>query len=342
MRITCNGKTVECGANGTIDVLPYATVSAFFGGNDLYDLGFTHDDLNNHNLIVEENGCKVVFICKKQNEERLERQFMHEFRVSEATAKFMLRKHDYNYGMARIYLQHQKNSPPNPKPCGEIPLGTTEVCNISTVFPDEEALKKIMDQKATMNALFPWTRTTPEDVTEKFEGVLTEDIKEKLAKNVESFEQAYPQTAQYQEMDRIRGKGEPIQRAESKVKIGGTLSVDVVRPTSKMLEVFAQVYGPQDPRVPHGYYRIMKGWTIREGDQYLSSSGSFQSVGSLAGMKVGSGDVLVIRKMNPNMEIENPCADVPDRGLNMECVCGEIGKAHCRLHSPAIVKGGEG
>lgn len=227
MKLTCNGKTVNYGDNTILTILPSnGMVYGFVNGNDLFDLGFSHTDLTNHNLIVEENGSTIVFICQKENQERLVRDFMHEMKVSENAATFMLRKHKFNYGMAKLYLDIQRTEKPNSKPCGEIVLpGPSEECNLKPA--------KAEDFLGVLRSLFP-----------------VKPVEPMFAKDMASFDKLMPKSPECQCQNGM--------------------------------------VGTQDCLV-HG---------------------------------------------------ENPCFEIKTPKLNMECVCKEVGKAHCRLHSPLIEHGG--
>lgn len=126
MRLTCNGK--ERFVSDTMTICYGSIICSTVGNGDLGDLGFTVDDLNNHDLIVQNGELKITFESKLTQQKRMVTQLAAEHKVSDTAAKFFLLKHDWNYGQASLYIRLAKTSQPNSKPCGEILLAEIGTC----------------------------------------------------------------------------------------------------------------------------------------------------------------------------------------------------------------------
>lgn len=144
MKLICNGKTIECGVNGTLNICHSNFICSCFGGNDLADLGFTFEDIRDHDFIVEENGSKIVYECEKNHRAKLVARLVEEQKISETAARFTLAKHGWHFGQTVLYVKMIKNSRGESKPCGEIALGTPQPCFVDATFrPPEDTTDRL-------------------------------------------------------------------------------------------------------------------------------------------------------------------------------------------------------
>lgn len=81
----------------------------------LRTLGFTHEDIKNHDLIIQHRAGQITFECQQTIRKRLTREFALECTLSEYRAQIWLSSNDWHYGNAVRALKAT-----DPKPCGEI------------------------------------------------------------------------------------------------------------------------------------------------------------------------------------------------------------------------------
>lgn len=206
MKITCNGKVVECGANGTVILCPDSIGCSIFGNGDFYDLGFSHSDIRDSDILIEAGDAKIVIESPKTAQDRKVKQFQEEHKVSESAARHFLTKTRWHYGLATTNLKMQREDNAlrakgiEPKPCGEIPLGGPPMyCNL-------EPSDKVPDLfSSTIRPMFPALMSKPI-----------------LEKDVADFDQFMPKTAEFQALDRInRTRQEhPIQSTVRQIGVG--------------------------------------------------------------------------------------------------------------------------
>jgi hypothetical protein len=242
MRITCNGKSV-CVGDDRIVICPDAIGCSIIQGNDLYDLGFSHHDIQNSDVILEVGQVQVVIESQKTSQERKVNQLKNDVGTTETAARLFLIKNNWHYGAAKLTLEREKAGRGFPKPCGEIPLpGPSESCNLKPMGAAD------------------------------FQGVLTNLM---------------PKTAEFQAVDRMKAWMEK---------------------------------GP-----PEGVHYVQ-----------VAADPTAQPV-----FECGCQEGMVGTEHCP-VHGRNPCLTIPAPELNMECVCKEIGKAHCRIHTLVPVEGGSG
>lgn len=131
MKLTCNGKTILATPD-TLVVCHSNFICSTVGGNDLCDLGFTFNDIRDHDFTVEVGNTKVIFECEKNHRAKLVARIVTEQKVTEGAARYFLQKHGWHFGMAVTEIRMHRNSKSEPKFCGEIPLGEPGICNLGS------------------------------------------------------------------------------------------------------------------------------------------------------------------------------------------------------------------
>lgn len=130
IRITCNGKTVEVLGTFEIKIDPKSIGTTIIGGNDLYDLGFTHADIHNNDVVFEIEAGKIVLQSESTTQKRLVTALATECKVPESVARRILERANWHYGNAVFWFKAERSSGP-----GEIVLSDSHgICNLGSDF----------------------------------------------------------------------------------------------------------------------------------------------------------------------------------------------------------------
>lgn len=156
LKLTCNGKSVI--VTDEMHVCHSNFICSTVGGNDLVDMGFTFNDVRDHDMLVEIGDVRIVFECEKTHRDRLVARLVKEQKVSKSSAEYLLAKHGWHYGITVQDIRMRRNTKGELKPCGEIPLSSgSQPCNLGSgdMIEDMEAyLESLPKPMVFAEALF--------------------------------------------------------------------------------------------------------------------------------------------------------------------------------------------